>query len=350
MLSCQGHQCQRAMINQVDDHSAIKQRPLIKHLKQIRLAGDESSPAAYDSDSGYRSHSGSTSFDDLYKCRLKESADSLYEVNALLSAHSLRSNSNSNSRKKYILQDESPYDTVSNSPLQSHSFYKTTSFLKPLQVFTGYQVSGYKKYQVTVTLRTVFLPNRKVTSLQPHLTGELSIKGLTSKHPVLTTLFDSFVVTSNESNQISNGDNFGFLSSNWPLHPSLNQYKSDDRVDVVHWLNFKDFKRLFNIHHDRKINCIDKYLDGSRKLTPKSYLNQRYIFMRWKEKSLLPDKLNRSIEGASFDGYYYIVHDQLTGSIQGFYYHKMAERFQQLELSPVSPETKGHSFASFELS
>lgn len=57
--------------------------------------------------------------------------------------------------------------------------------------------------------------------------------------------------------------------------------------------------------------------------------------MKWKEKFLVPDALlMEGVDGASYDGFYYIVHDQVTGNIQGFYYHQDAEKFQQLELVP----------------
>lgn len=91
---------------------------------------------------------------------------------------------------------------------------------------------------------------------------------------------------------------------------------------------------------------IDSYL--------KQYLNNRFIFMRWKEKFLIRDGEHiddddeDEINGASFDGFYYIVHDQVDGSIHGFYYHKDAEKFQQLELVPVFNERSSHPSSTFE--
>lgn len=68
--------------------------------------------------------------------------------------------------------------------------------------------------------------------------------------------------------------------------------------------------------------------------------------MRWNEKFLVPDADLESIDGASYDGYYYIVHDQLLGNMLGFYYHERAERFQQLELQPLQEPSIGD--CSFE--
>lgn len=82
----------------------------------------------------------------------------------------------------------------------------------------------------------------------------------------------------------------------------------------------------------------------------RNYLNDRYIFMRWKEKFLVPDAFVENVDGASYDGFYYVVHDQLTGCMQGFYYHQDAERFQQLELVPCKKaQDLCNSSCTFEL-
>lgn len=71
--------------------------------------------------------------------------------------------------------------------------------------------------------------------------------------------------------------------------------------------------------------------------------------MKWKEKFLVPDALlMEGVDGASYDGFYYIVHDQVTGNIQGFYYHQDAEKFQQLELVPSLKNKVESSDCSFE--
>lgn len=245
--------------------------------------------------------------------------------------------------KKYILNDTSSYshtiffndttniDILSIDPPIKYS--KQTNFLKPSMTFTGYQISGYKRYQVTVTLKTVNFPvqhNYKTNISSPHMTGFLSIKGLTNYQDEISTFFESFAVTDN---------NFGFFSSSWDYHLDLTSF---DFNDFEHWLNFPAFKEMFNIDQFNNksidINMISNHV--------KDYLNQRYIFMRWKEKFLVEDPDMDFIEGASFDGYYYIVHDQFTGNIQGFYYHKDAERFQQLELVPYAkiPGSSSHEF------
>ena len=53
---------------------------------------------------------------------------------------------------------------------------------------------------------------------------------------------------------------------------------------------------------------------------------QEHIFMRWKERFLVPDHRVRSIVGASFEGFYYICFDVLRGNMNGIYYHPKSEK------------------------
>ena len=55
--------------------------------------------------------------------------------------------------------------------------------------------------------------------------------------------------------------------------------------------------------------------------------NKDFIFMRWKEHFLVPDHRVRTINGASFAGFYYICYQLSTGIITGFYFHKTSERY-----------------------
>ena len=45
------------------------------------------------------------------------------------------------------------------------------------------------------------------------------------------------------------------------------------------------------------------------------------MFMRWKEKFLVPDHRVKEIFGASFEGFYYICASRTSGDIQGIYFH-----------------------------
>lgn len=279
--------------DQVSDHV---RKPVFNQLHQHLIEDDEN----------------------LYKCYSKDSLSSLQQL-----AYSKSSPNN----KKYISNDRSTY--LSRGPaVQSFNspFHTNTAFLKPKMKFSGFQISGYKKYQVTVTLQTTHFPISGAGSnsgtVVPHLTGFLTIKGLTNYLPEISTFFEGYAVTDNA---------FGFFSSTWN---KLKDFTATDEIDLEHWLNFPSFKELFG---EGKSNLHDgSYIED--------YINKRFIFMRWKEKFLVPDAFVDLVEGASYDGFYYIVHDQLTGNVQGFYFHKDAERFQQLELLPYAEDTAHSSF------
>ncbi|CAR27410.1 hypothetical protein ZYGR_0I06840 [Zygosaccharomyces rouxii] len=241
--------------------------------------------------------------------------------------------------KPYIDEDWSSYGVSPpvRSP-SSNSCTTTTNYLRPRMQFTGYQISGYKKYQVVINLKTVGLPTCGVTSASPHITGFLTIRGLTNQHPEITTYFEAFAVTHRE---------LGFLSSSWSKDSVLNSCRADDQTDLEHWLNFPAFKELFLHGSKDGAPTLNDVIDGTCEFD--NYLEQRFVFMRWKEKYLVPEDLSDGVEGASYDGFYYIVHDQVTGNVQGFYYHKDAEKFQQLELVPSSETAVECSSCDFEM-
>ncbi|CAI4055504.1 glucose-induced degradation complex subunit VID24 SKDI_02G2130 [Saccharomyces kudriavzevii IFO 1802] len=296
---------------------------------------------------------------ELYRCASRDSLSSLQQL-----AHT----PNGSTRKKYMVEDQSPY-WPENPAIAAPSPNPTTciNYLRPRMQFTGYQISGYKRYQVTVNLKTVHLPTGRCTSLSPHLSGFLSIRGLTNQHPEISTYFEAYAVNHKE---------LGFLSSSWKDEPVLNEYKATDQTDLEHWINFPSFRQLFlmnqknsiNLTHDSTATSAIKDSQPQQQLPTTSstdannisrifsqekqfgdYLDERFIFMKWKEKFLVPDALlMEGVDGASYDGFYYIVHDQVTGNIQGFYYHQDAEKFQQLELVPSLKHKIESSDCSFE--
>lgn len=248
-----------------------------------------------------------------------------------------RSHENFQDSEDYDIQDScSPsLNSPPRSRPQTPKNHERTHWLGARKRFVGYQLSGYKKFQVMITIQSVSLPNDNESNCcSPHLTGFLSIKGLTVQNPEITTFFESITVT----------DSLGFLSKDIPIDYA--SYKASDQTDLEHWLNFPSFKELC-MQNDPKYpskNILQSIIDGTYSHT--DYLNQRFLYMRWNEKFLVPDADLESIDGASYDGYYYIVHDQLLGNILGFYYHEHAERFQQLELQPLQEPSIGD--CSFE--
>ncbi|KAL8751445.1 MAG: hypothetical protein Q9199_006408 [Rusavskia elegans] len=174
----------------------------------------------------------------------------------------------------------------------------TSSFLRPFSKFIGQQQSDKQMYQVEVELKYVDMA-------QSSLCGYLKIEGLTKDHPTLTTYFDGEII----------GPKYTFQTR----HPS---WGATDKTDMQHWNRFPAWRQL-----------------GKQAKKPdfhyKNFTQRENIFMRWKESFLVPDHRVREIHGASFEGFYYICFNQISGDISGIYFHAKSEKFQQLELKHV---------------
>ncbi|CAO1631368.1 unnamed protein product [Sympodiomycopsis kandeliae] len=140
--------------------------------------------------------------------------------------------------------------------------------LYPGAMFSGTQRSGNSSYGVTVEILTVDLPNS-------HLDGYLNIIGLTEDYPELTTFFTAEII----------GKDHDFITGRWG---------AQEADDVKHWNRFKPFKSLQRTARQQ----------GPRMRF--NHLNKPYVFMRWKERFLVPDWKVRDISGASFAGFYYV--------------------------------------------
>jgi len=181
----------------------------------------------------------------------------------------------------------------------------TTCSLYSGSKFRGEQRSGRSSYDVSVHIQHVDLS-------ESFLCGYLHIQGLTEDYPELTTFFEAEII----------GRKYSFLTKKWD---------ADDKVDIQHWTRFQAFRPLKN----------DMKQDGF----VYDFHNKDFIFMRWKEHFLVPDHRVRTINGASFAGFYYICYQLSTGIITGFYFHKSSERFQELKLHHCADN---NSFPSFE--
>lgn len=184
----------------------------------------------------------------------------------------------------------------------------SSSFLRPGSRFTGTQQSERQRYDVQVEIKHVDMR-------ESFLCGYLKIQGLTDDHPTLTTYFEGEII----------GSKYGFITQN----PS---WGATDKIDISHWAKFPAFRPLQKQARKGEHAKID-------------FSNKDCIFMRWKEHFLVPDHRVRTINGASFEGFYYICFNQVRGEVNGIYFHSKSEKFQQLELKHV--EDKG-CFAAME--
>ncbi|KAI4594667.1 hypothetical protein KJ359_007759 [Pestalotiopsis sp. 9143b] len=187
----------------------------------------------------------------------------------------------------------------------------TSSYLRPGSKFHGTQQSERQIYDVQVEIKYVDLR-------ESSLCGYLRIQGLTEDNPTLTTFFEGEII----------GSKYGFLTN----HPD---WGATDKIDVSHWNKFSAFRPY--------AKAVRK---GGNIVIP-NLGSKENIFMRWKERFLVPDHRVRTINGASFEGFYYICFNQKSGTVSGIYFHAKSEKFQQLELKHV--EDRG-CFGAMEFS
>jgi hypothetical protein len=121
--------------------------------------------------------------------------------------------------------------------------------------------------------------------------------GLTEDHPSLTTYFEGEII----------GSKYSFITQ----HP---EWGSNEKVDRQHWARFPAYKPL------------SKY-SSRPELVTKDWMQKEHLFMRWKEYFLVPDHRVRTISGASFEGFYYISFNQVSGGIEGIYFHAKSEKY-----------------------
>jgi glucose-induced degradation protein 4 len=121
--------------------------------------------------------------------------------------------------------------------------------------------------------------------------------GLTEENPTLTTYFEGEII----------GSRYDFVTRH-------EDWGATEKIDHSHWSKFSAFRKYSK-----------NMQKGSRVMIPN--LSQREnVFMRWKEHFLVPDHRVTSLNGASFEGFYYICFNQKEGSISGIYFHSKSER------------------------
>lgn len=119
---------------------------------------------------------------------------------------------------------------------------------------------------------------------------------MTDDHPTLTTYFEGEVI----------GAKYGFITE----HPT---WGATDKIDLSHWSKFTAFR------------SFAKQFRKGGQVHVKDVTQRENIFMRWKEHFLVPDHRVRMINGASFEGFYYICFNQVRGEVSGIYYHSRSE-------------------------
>lgn len=172
-----------------------------------------------------------------------------------------------------------------------------SSLLRPYAHYSGTQQSERRIYNVEVTILTVDMA-------QATLSGYLRIQDLTPDYENLQTFFTGQIVGGPDQR-------YSFRTTDFT-------WGADDKTDLAHWIRFPSWRYL--TAHGKKDMGFEYPLDDE------PWWEQENVFMRWKEHFLVPDHKQRNIQGASFEGFYYICMNQIRGTISGVYFHKASER------------------------
>ncbi|KAF9520590.1 hypothetical protein BS47DRAFT_1323666 [Hydnum rufescens UP504] len=192
--------------------------------------------------------------------------------------------------------EESPYTDITRLRVKSEG----RGALYPGSVFSGSQRSGANSYDVTVTIVDVDLSSSV-------LCGYLRIQNLTDDYPELTTYFDAEII----------GSRFGFITAD--------EWGASEAEDLKHWGRFPAFRPLKGELRKPHLTIRDR--------------DRGVVFMRWKERFLVPNHKTKEINGASFAGFYYVAvtdaAEEASASMTGYYFHPHSEPYQQLTLRHI---------------
>ncbi|EKC99132.1 hypothetical protein A1Q2_06536 [Trichosporon asahii var. asahii CBS 8904] len=147
--------------------------------------------------------------------------------------------------------------------------------LYPGSVFRGTQSSGRNSYDVQIQIADVNLNEYT-------LCGYLTIWKLTEAHPELTTYFDAEII----------GPKYGFVTGP--------RYGAKEHDDMRHWGRFEEFRRpstRADIVRPEQLLRDPLPDTSSGEIRPKE---REFVFLRIKEKFLVPNHHDRDISGASF--------------------------------------------------
>ncbi|KAI8074742.1 vacuolar import and degradation protein-domain-containing protein [Gongronella butleri] len=173
--------------------------------------------------------------------------------------------------------------------------------------FVGSQKCNDKEYDVVVDILNV-------NTEESTISGYLNIKGLTDAFPELTTYFEGEII----------GPKYSFLTRKW---------QAQHYIDVCHWSRFPSFEKYIPVFNK----------DGFT-YDP---TNEDCVYMRWKEKFLVPDHHISSIDGASFAGFYYVCFNRSDNTICGMYFYRHFTQWYQ-ELLLRHQDDNQRAFASYE--
>ncbi|KAG0007000.1 hypothetical protein BGZ65_000141 [Modicella reniformis] len=207
-------------------------------------------------------------------------------------------------------------------PLRSNHPRRQCCFLQPGQKFSGTQnlkthttLSGRarqnEEWDVKVTISAVDYDAGAVYGLMEAMDVPLSA---------------SNVVTFWEG-EIIDFENHTFWTKKWATKA---------KTDLEHWKRLEAFQGI-----------DEKYIvKGAKTGRFRGHVDQKYIFMRWKEKHFVNS--NEHTSGLTIAGFYYVAMRRSDGYVEGYYHDQQSTPFQHLCLNPVF-DAGGFSSSIFEV-
>ncbi|KAF9434340.1 hypothetical protein BGZ76_008183 [Entomortierella beljakovae] len=114
------------------------------------------------------------------------------------------------------------------------------------------------------------------------------------------------------------------------------KWSAKAETDLEHWKRMEAFQGI-----DKRY-----IIKGAKTGKFRSHIDQKYIFMRWKEKHFV--NFTEHSSGLTIAGFYYVSLRRSDGYVEGYYHDQESTPFQHLTLNPVF-ETNGYSSSIFEV-
>jgi hypothetical protein len=171
-------------------------------------------------------------------------------------------------------------------------------------------------------------PLQDVNFAESTLSGYLSISHLTDSHPHLTTFFTGEII----------GPKFGFITGQ--------RFGASEHDDMRHWGRFEQFRRPSTRLDMVRPEMFFRDPQPDRSKGETRVKERDFVFLRIKERFLVPDHTVRDISGASFAGEQFIhirvCNSNRRSDSSGFYFAMVdlaPTGSPDLPLTPLSPTT-----------
>ncbi|KAG0230470.1 hypothetical protein BGX31_005829 [Mortierella sp. GBA43] len=224
----------------------------------------------------------------------------------------------------------SPSNTIESAPTRrpGRSFDGTQNLKANMTTMAGQRNRQSEEWNVKVTISAVDYDAGTVYGLMEakdvptSASNNVHNTAASSNVPISA----SNVVTFWEG-EIVDFENHTFWTKKWMAKP---------RTDLEHWKRLEAFQGI-----------DEKYIvKGAKTGKFRGHIDQKYIFMRWKEKHFV--NASEHASRLTIAGFYYVSLRRSDGHVEGYYYDQYSAPFQHLCLNPVF-DAGGFSSSIFEM-